>query len=717
MPEYTPLGLPNFSVKNALFRFNAGFLAARIGEWLFTVALNWAVFVETESPLLLAVINACRLLPNLFLSVPAGVMADRLDRRRLNLWNSVANAALIALIGLALYAGLPFWSVALLVLVRAVVTAAEGPWRNALLCHIFTGERLKSAVAQNASVMNLGRIIGPVLGGVMLASVGSLSTFLAAALVSVAYTVALQTMPGEDLGIGKKLKKSHVKVSFRETFAEFPELKRLLLLAVPVMFFGFPFTAMLPMITEDMLGLGSQAFGTLLAVSAAGALAASSGLSLKPGVSTWNNTRKYALWFGLSLLGLCFAQGFYSAAVVLFAVGYYGQAYRSCSRMLYQDIVPREKAGQMLGLALMDRGIIPVGGLLVGAVAERVAPGAGVVLMGAGCFFSVLLFYPLTAWRRPLGVAGLAGFLATVALVLSGCQASGPIQSVSPEGPTVRVEHAWGSTDVPLKPQNIVVLDLPFLDAMSALGQPVAGFAGTNDKEVPAYLASTLPDQKTPLFVGERKQPNLEVILSLQPDLIIANPDRHKMIRQQLEGLAPTIALTDDSLDEVREMTRVFARITGRDDELKVLEAQLSDSLARVKEKQSGQPGVLVVGAFEDEFSTWTMGSFIGSLFTEVGADYLFKGPPSASESQTEVAKITIESLAELDPDMLFVYGDAGRWDDHPIYKNLTAFQESRILPVDRDLWSRARGPLAAQKILQMYVDFLNNQVATTEAS
>ena len=162
-------------------------------------------------------------------------------------------------------------------------------------------------------------------------------------------------------------------------------------------------------------------------------------------------------------------------------------------------------------------------------------------------------------------------------------------------------------------------------------------------------------------------------------------------------------------------MTRTFARITERSDQLQALETSLDEALAGAREKQKGQPGVLVVGAFEDEFSTWTVDSFIGSLFTEVGADYLFKGQPSASESQTEVAKITIESLVELNPDLLFVYGDAQRWDGNPIYQQLTAFQESHILPVDRDLWSRARGPVAAQKILQMYVDFLNNQVATAE--
>lgn len=400
LTEYTPLGLPNFTFKNVLFRFNAGFLSARVGEWLFTVALNWAVFVQTESPLLLAVINACRLLPNLFLSVPAGILADKMDRRALNIVNSVLNAVLTAAVGIALFWEASFAYVALLVVLRAVLTASEGPWRNALLSQIFDGQELKTAVAQNASVMNLGRIIGPVLGGALLASLGSLATFLAAALATAAFTVALKSMPVGANFSKSVSRKSIEKLTFKQTLARYPDLKKLLLLSIPVMFFGFPFTAMLPMITEDMLHLGSQEFGSLLAISAAGALLASSRLSLKPDISTWENTRFYALLFGLSLAGLVFVKTFLSAAVVLFAVGYLGQAYRSCSRMLFQEIVPKEKAGTLLGVALMDRGIIPLGGLVIGGVAESVAPGVGVALMGVGCFLSVLAFYPGVALSR-----------------------------------------------------------------------------------------------------------------------------------------------------------------------------------------------------------------------------------------------------------------------------------------------------------------------------
>lgn len=654
--------------------------------------------------MLLAVINACRLLPNLVFSVPAGEMADRLDRRRLNSINNLLNAILIVTVGAAFTLKLPFWVAAVLVTARAVVTATEAPFRNAYICGLFNGDRLKAAVAQNASIMNLGRVVGPVLGGVLLASTGSMVTFLLAGLFTFAYAAVVHCLPSDRplcAGTCKLIKRR----GFFQTLREFPDLKNLLYLSIPVMLFGFPFTAMLPLVTENLLGLGSQEFGTLLSISAVGALVASTQLSFNPDHSSWNSTRWSAFLFGLSLIGLVLVKSFYSAALLLFVIGYIGQVYRSCSRMRFQEVVPKECAGKMMGVALMDRGLIPIGGLIIGAIAEYFDPRMGIAVMGVGCALGVLFFMLRSRFVVTIALAVVGGSV----LFFSGCQKGETVatKAIDPDAPTVTITHEWGSTDVPTAPQRIVVLDLPFLDALSALGQPAVGFAGTSDKIVPLYLQGSLPKGDAPLFVGERKQPNLEVILSLNPDLIVANPNRHKMIREQLEAIAPTIAPKDDSLAAVRKFASDLATITDREAEYADREIVIEESLRHVKEVQDGSPTVLVVGAFEGEFSTWTIGSFVGSLFTEVGADYAYKGPPSASESQTEVAKVTVENLAEIDPDLLFVYGNPERWEDNPIYTGLRAYREGRVMKVDRDLWSRARGPLAAIYILQQYADFL----------
>jgi hypothetical protein len=95
----------------------------------------------------------------------------------------------------------------------------------------------------------------------------------------------------------------------------------------------------------------------------------------------------------LSLVGLALVQGFASAAVVLFLVGYLGQAYRSCSRMHLHEVLPKEGAGRILGLSLMDRGMIPLGGLMLGAITELSGARVSFAVMSLGCLLSVLMFF------------------------------------------------------------------------------------------------------------------------------------------------------------------------------------------------------------------------------------------------------------------------------------------------------------------------------------
>jgi MFS family permease len=390
--------LPGSVIKKALHRFHWGFLSARTGEWLFTVALNWVVYVQTESPLLLGAINACRLLPTLLVSLPAGHLADRFERRSLNTGSYLLNSILTLLVGLGLWFKLSFPLIGTMVVMRALATASEAPFRNAYLCSLLSGDPLKRAVAVNASVMNLGRIAGPILAGAMLSTAGSLATFALASVATAVHACVLQTLPAARVRQKRAAETTSRLPVLLETLRAEPQLRRLLGLALAVMFFGFPFTAMLPMITDSFLGLGSEQFGTLLAVSATGALLASSQLSLHPDSSSWKRTVTYAGLFGLSLLGLTCSNSFTSAATLLFGIGYFSQAYRTSSRMLFQSSIPVERAGSLLGLAFMDRGMIPLGGLAIGAAAEYLDTRVAVSLMGAGCLLTVAYF--LSSPRR-----------------------------------------------------------------------------------------------------------------------------------------------------------------------------------------------------------------------------------------------------------------------------------------------------------------------------
>jgi iron complex transport system substrate-binding protein len=305
-------------------------------------------------------------------------------------------------------------------------------------------------------------------------------------------------------------------------------------------------------------------------------------------------------------------------------------------------------------------------------------------------------------------------FLLAFAIILGGCSSettptTEPDESSASESETAQeteksdsssvrtVEHVWGSTEIDSEIETVVALDFSFVDSLVAIGVTPAGVAGAGETEVPEYLEDQIGDYT---YVGDRREPNLEVIHSLNPDLIIANPERHEMIKNDLDNIAPTIALNDNSYQEVLNNTVLLADLLGKEAEAEKVKQELDSRLQEVAELIEGTPSVLVAGGFDNEFSVWIKDSFIGSIMTGIDMNYLFDGEKSNTEGKAEVANMTVERLAELNPDYLFIYGDYESWKDHEVFQTLEAAQQNRVYPVDRNLWSRGRGPLSGLIIL-----------------
>jgi len=294
------------------------------------------------------------------------------------------------------------------------------------------------------------------------------------------------------------------------------------------------------------------------------------------------------------------------------------------------------------------------------------------------------------------------------ATMLTGCTATDktePQEQSANQGPVKTIPHIWGETEIQGTPTKVITLDFSFVDELTALGVAPVGMAGTGALRVPEYLADRVKEYT---YVGERKEPNLELIRSANPDLIIANPDRHKMIKNELQDIAPTVALDDTSYSEVLKNTELLGDLLGKKAEAEQVKKDLEAKIQNAKQKIQGSPKVLVVGAFEDEFSVWVKDSFIGTLMSDVGTTYAFTGSKgTTSEGKSEVAKLTMERLAEINPDFLFVYGDLNLWKDNPLFKNLKAVKEGKVIEVDRNIWSRGRGPIAASLILDQGLPIL----------
>jgi MFS family permease len=369
----------------------AGNLISWVGDWMDLVALNWAVLALSGSGLQLGLINACRLLPVFVLSLPAGMLADRLDRRRLLLCLQSGTMILTFVVGALVSLHGPFPLFALVVAVRASLAAMTLPIRSALLPALVSRESLASAVASQTAVMSLSRIVGPALSGVLLLLVPIETVFWinGASFLAVLWTLlAVKTAsapppvsPRSGAGVGEAL--AYIRGD--------GTVQSLLLLAVAPMVFGFPYTSMMPLFARDLLRCGPTGLGVLLAVAAAGALAGSAALSL-PGCATRAGRIMVlaTLLFGMSLLAFTVSRTLPVAVVAIFLAGLTGQAYRTTSRITLQSKAPDQLRGRILSIALMDRGFIPVGAVLLGAVADVAGAAWAGAVMGGGCLFVTL---------------------------------------------------------------------------------------------------------------------------------------------------------------------------------------------------------------------------------------------------------------------------------------------------------------------------------------
>jgi predicted MFS family arabinose efflux permease len=378
----------------------AGNLISWIGDWMDLVALNWAVLVLSGSALQLGLINACRLLPVFVLSLPAGMLADRLDRRRLLLWLQSGTMILTFVVGALVLIRGAFPLFALVVAVRASLAAMALPIRSALLPTLVSRQALASAVASQTAVMSLARIVGPALSGVLLLFVPIETVFWinGASFLAVLWTLAAVKTASAPPAVSPRSRSAvgEAVAYIRSDGA----VQSLLLLAVVPMVFGFPYTSMMPLFARDLLQCGPTGLGVLLAVAAAGALTGSVALSL-PGFATRAGRTMIlaTLLFGLSLLAFTVSRTLPLAVLAIFLAGLAGQAYRTTSRITLQTKVPDQLRGRILSIALMDRGFIPVGAVLLGAVADVAGAAWAGAVMGGGCLIVTLA---VVATRREI---------------------------------------------------------------------------------------------------------------------------------------------------------------------------------------------------------------------------------------------------------------------------------------------------------------------------
>ena len=366
-------------------RYFAGQVISSVGTWLQSLAVTWLVLDRTGRSDRLGVAVALQFLPLLLLGAPAGVLADRVDNRRLLLATSATSAVLALAFGLTVSSGHASLGVIYaLTFASGLVLAVERPAMQALLFQLVGRESLPSAVAANATIMSVARLVGPALGGVMVATSGVASCFYANAVSYVVVLGALASIRRSRLvprpvgaRAGGGLRAAFAYVRRR------PDVRRPLLVMAGVGLVALNFQTTFPSMVRFGFHQGAGAVGTTMSVSAIGSIL---GGLYAAGVAP-NQRRALALavgGFGAVLLVFAAAPSYPIFVLLGVPLGFASACFQSVDTAAVQQATEPSMQGRVMALHQMALfGSTPIGALAMGWVIQTTSPRVPFVLGGA----------------------------------------------------------------------------------------------------------------------------------------------------------------------------------------------------------------------------------------------------------------------------------------------------------------------------------------------
>ena len=378
--------------------FFAGQSISLIGTWMTRIATAWLVYRLTGSALLLGVVGFAGQIPSFLLAPLAGVLVDRWNRQRLLVITQVlAMFQSLALALLTMTGLIKMWHVIVLSVLQGLINSFDMPARQAFVVEMVEKrEDLANAIALNSSMVNAARLLGPSIGGVVIAAVGEGWCFMIDAVSYIAVIASLLAMTISARVI-QPTKDANVFQQLREGWsyaAHFAPIRNVLLLLALVSLVGMPYTVLMPVFANDVLHGGPNTLGLLMAASGVGALVGALFLAARKTVLGLGKfIPLMAGAFGAGLIAFSFTRVLWLSLALMVVTGLGFMVQMAVSNTVLQTIVDEDKRGRVMSFYTMAfMGTAPFGSLLAGSVADRIGTPHTLLCGGIGCILGALWF-------------------------------------------------------------------------------------------------------------------------------------------------------------------------------------------------------------------------------------------------------------------------------------------------------------------------------------
>ena len=379
-------------------RFWLAAMAGSVGQWMQQVALGWLALTMTDSPSFVGIVSFTAGVPFLVVAPLGGSLIDRFDRQRMMLVCQALSVVLALVVAADVITGrvVP-WHLVVAAFLTGSLQSLLTPTQQSLVPALVDRTALTNAIGLMSAGQNMTRIAGPSLAGIIIGAVGVGQTFVVqAAAVAVAFLL-VRSIPLPDRGPGGAPR--GVLDGIR-LIARRPDLRGLFLLASLPAVLIFPYVGFLNVFARDVLGIGAEGLGVLMAASGSGAVVGSlvvAGRGRAEGMGRWLVVG--TLVYGCVIMAMTFSRTLWLTLPLLFVAGCLGAAFMSSNNAVIQHRISDDVRGRVMGAYLLTWGLMPLGALPLGLLAERIGTPAAVF---AGAALSTALVAMLGASSRTL---------------------------------------------------------------------------------------------------------------------------------------------------------------------------------------------------------------------------------------------------------------------------------------------------------------------------
>ncbi len=377
------------ALSNRNFRkFYIGQAVSMIGTWMEQVAQSWLVLTLTNSGFALGLVVALQTLPVLLGAPYAGVIADRVDKRKLLLGTQTVMGSLSVVLGLLVVThSVQLWMVYVLAFALGCANAVDNPTRQSFVLEMVGPEHLRNAVTLNSVMVNAARAVGPAVAGTLIAVVGVGICFLLNAGTFAAVLFALATMDVKSLRPSPVAPRTKGQLRQGLNYVrDTPDLWIPLVMMGVIGMLAYEFQVVLPIVARETYHGGAQAYGFMTAAMGVGAVcgglvvAARGVTGVKPLISA-------AVTFGAAILLAAAAPNIYVACAALLLVGAGSVTFLAVGNATLQLGATPTMRGRVMALwAVAFLGSTPIGGPVAGYVSEQFGGRAGLIMGGVACW-------------------------------------------------------------------------------------------------------------------------------------------------------------------------------------------------------------------------------------------------------------------------------------------------------------------------------------------